>query len=72
MVRVLFKCHTIEIILIGDVIPADGVVVQSSDLKLDESSLTGETDDVKKNVTTDPMLLSGIVQHTFFLHLSIE
>lgn len=43
----------------GDVIPADGVLIQSNDLKLDESSLTGESDYVKKAPTTDPMLLSG-------------
>ena len=28
----------------GDLLPADGVVVQSNDLKIDESSLTGESD----------------------------
>lgn len=33
----------------GDLIPADGIVVQSSDLKIDESSLTGETDLIKKD-----------------------
>ncbi|XP_054264207.1 plasma membrane calcium-transporting ATPase 3 [Macrosteles quadrilineatus] len=43
----------------GDVVPADGVVVQSNDLKLDESSLTGESDYVKKGVKVDPLLLSG-------------
>jgi len=43
----------------GDVIPADGLLLQSNDLKLDESSLTGESDYVKKAVSQDPMLLSG-------------
>jgi magnesium-transporting ATPase (P-type) len=43
----------------GDLLPADGVVIQSNDLKVDESSLTGETDDIKKGPDTDPMLLSG-------------
>jgi len=43
----------------GDLIPADGVVVQSNDLKVDESSLTGESDAVKKNEAVDPVLLSG-------------
>jgi len=32
----------------GDLLPADGLIVQSSDLKIDESSITGETDLVKK------------------------
>lgn len=43
----------------GDLLPADGVVIQSNDLKVDESSLTGESDHVKKGDTADPMLLSG-------------
>ena len=44
----------------GDLLPADGIVMQSNDLKVDESSLTGESDLVKKNETSDPMLLSGV------------
>ncbi|XP_065351523.1 plasma membrane calcium-transporting ATPase 3 isoform X3 [Cloeon dipterum] len=43
----------------GDLLPADGVVIQSNDLKVDESSLTGESDHVKKGDKSDPMLLSG-------------
>ncbi|XP_052285591.1 plasma membrane calcium-transporting ATPase 2-like isoform X3 [Dreissena polymorpha] len=43
----------------GDLLPADGVIIQSNDLKVDESSLTGESDHVKKSVDRDPMLLSG-------------
>uniref|UniRef100_A0A915CWQ2 Calcium-transporting ATPase n=1 Tax=Ditylenchus dipsaci TaxID=166011 RepID=A0A915CWQ2_9BILA len=43
----------------GDLIPADGVLLASSDLKIDESSLTGESDHVKKSVEGDPILLSG-------------
>ncbi|ESO99441.1 hypothetical protein LOTGIDRAFT_186814 [Lottia gigantea] len=43
----------------GDLLPADGVVIQSNDLKVDESSLTGESDHVKKGESTDPLLLSG-------------
>ena len=30
----------------GDLLPADGLVMQSNDLKVDESSLTGESDQV--------------------------
>ena len=41
--------------------PADGIIIQSNDLKVDESSLTGESDHVKKSETVDPMLLSGTV-----------
>nr|XP_015903633.1 plasma membrane calcium-transporting ATPase 2 isoform X4 [Parasteatoda tepidariorum] len=43
----------------GDLLPADGVIIQSNDLKVDESSLTGESDHVKKGENLDPILLSG-------------
>jgi len=43
----------------GDLLPADGIIIQSNDLKVDESSMTGESDHVKKGETMDPMLLSG-------------
>lgn len=39
--------------------PADGILIQSNDLKVDESSLTGESDHVKKGESFDPMVLSG-------------
>lgn len=45
----------------GDLLPADGVVVQSNDLKIDESSLTGESDLIKKHENRDPFLLSGLI-----------
>lgn len=31
-------------------IPADGLVLEASDLTADESAMTGETDPIKKNV----------------------
>ncbi|XP_059687070.1 plasma membrane calcium-transporting ATPase 4 isoform X11 [Gavia stellata] len=43
----------------GDLLPADGILIQGNDLKIDESSLTGESDQVKKSLDKDPMLLSG-------------
>jgi Ca2+ transporting ATPase len=43
----------------GDLLPADGIIIQSNDLKVDESSLTGESDHAKKGETTDPVLRSG-------------
>ncbi|UYV61024.1 PMCA [Cordylochernes scorpioides] len=48
-----------EMDVAGDQLPADGLVIQSNDLKLDESSLTGESDHVKKGEAIDPVLLSG-------------
>lgn len=43
----------------GDLLPTDGILIQSNDLKVDESSLTGESDHVKKGESFDPMVLSG-------------
>ncbi|KAM7224688.1 hypothetical protein CapIbe_024226, partial [Capra ibex] len=43
----------------GDLLPADGILIQGNDLKIDESSLTGESDHVKKSLERDPVLLSG-------------
>ena len=39
----------------GDLLPADGIILQSNDLKVDESSLTGESDHVKKGLEVDPV-----------------
>ena len=33
----------------GDQIPADGIVICSTDLRVDESGMTGETDEIKKS-----------------------
>uniref|UniRef100_H2Z407 Calcium-transporting ATPase n=1 Tax=Ciona savignyi TaxID=51511 RepID=H2Z407_CIOSA len=43
----------------GDLLPADGIIIQSNDLKVDESSLTGESDHVKKGLAVDPFMLAG-------------
>ncbi|XP_029456628.1 plasma membrane calcium-transporting ATPase 2 [Rhinatrema bivittatum] len=43
----------------GDLLPSDGILIQGNDLKIDESSLTGESDQVRKSIDKDPMLLSG-------------
>lgn len=43
----------------GNVIPADCVICDHSHLLSNESSLTGESDDVKKSKKTDPFLLSA-------------
>jgi P-type Ca2+ transporter type 2B len=43
---------------LGDIIPADGIVFDPKELKLDESAMTGETDLLTKNAQ-NPFLLSG-------------
>ncbi|KAA8578880.1 hypothetical protein FQN60_005415, partial [Etheostoma spectabile] len=48
----------------GDFLPADSILIQANDLKIDESSLTGELDHVKKSVNKDPMLRSGVNSQT--------
>ncbi|OQR89508.1 P-type ATPase (P-ATPase) Superfamily, partial [Thraustotheca clavata] len=44
---------------LGDIIPADGIVFDESDLKIDESAMTGESVLLTKNRTDAPFLLSG-------------
>ncbi|XVF06307.1 hypothetical protein REPUB_Repub06bG0036100 [Reevesia pubescens] len=44
---------------IGDQIPADGLFVEGHSLKVDESSMTGESDHVEVNEKKNPFLLSG-------------
>ena len=44
---------------VGDLLPADGLLLEGNDVKVDESSLTGESDLVNKSSAADPVLLSG-------------
>ncbi|XP_062144666.1 putative calcium-transporting ATPase 13, plasma membrane-type [Alnus glutinosa] len=44
---------------IGDQIPADGLFLEGHSLKVDESSMTGESDHVEIHETRNPFLLSG-------------
>ncbi|KAH8491099.1 hypothetical protein H0E87_023294 [Populus deltoides] len=44
---------------IGDQIPADGLFLHGYSLKVDESSMTGESDHVEVNGSENPFLLSG-------------
>ncbi|GMT11926.1 hypothetical protein PFISCL1PPCAC_3223, partial [Pristionchus fissidentatus] len=43
----------------GDVIPADGVLIHSGDLTIDESSITGASGQISKTPEYDPIVLSG-------------
>lgn len=70
----LFSFSFPLIFISGDLLPADGLLIQSNDLKVDESSLTGESDLIKKSPEDDPVLLSGnlllIVQKFLLIDLS--
>lgn len=43
----------------GDLVPTDGIITQASDLMIDESSLTGETDLIRKDLVNNITVLSG-------------
>jgi len=43
----------------GDIICADGILIDGHDLKCDESGMTGESDAIKKDGKKDPFILSG-------------
>lgn len=45
----------------GDGIPADGILFEGSGVKCNESALTGEPDDLKKDFFKDPFFLSSCV-----------
>lgn len=61
----ILKPHPLISVAAGDLLPADGILIQGNDLKIDESSLTGESDQVRKSLEKDPMLLSGECLFTF-------
>ena len=46
-------------ISVGDIICADGLLLEGHGIETDESSLTGETKSVKKSADKNPFLLSG-------------
>ncbi|KAL7251676.1 hypothetical protein ACSBR1_013515 [Camellia fascicularis] len=44
---------------IGDQVPADGLFIDGHSLQVDESSMTGESENVEVNFTQNPFLFSG-------------
>jgi magnesium-transporting ATPase (P-type) len=46
-------------VVTGEMLATDGLLLQGSDMKLDESSLTGEPKLIYKTASTDPFLLAG-------------
>lgn len=45
----------------GDLIPADGVVVETHNLLVDESAMTGESDMIEKSEEVAPFMISGCI-----------
>lgn len=45
-------------IFYGHIVPADGIIIESNDLKIDESAMTGETNLIKKGAEK-PMVFSS-------------
>ncbi|BDA45515.1 Plasma membrane calcium-transporting ATPase 1 [Coccomyxa sp. Obi] len=43
----------------GDILPTDGLLFEGNDIRVDESHLTGESDDVLKHADLSPVMLSG-------------
>jgi Ca2+ transporting ATPase len=44
---------------VGDVLEADGILINGTDVECDESALTGEPEDIKKDTEEAPFLYSG-------------
>lgn len=43
----------------GDILPADAIIFTGHGIRVDESQMTGEAEDVLKDADEDPLLLSG-------------
>ncbi|TKY60973.1 Calcium-transporting ATPase 12 [Spatholobus suberectus] len=56
---------------IGDQVPADGLFLEGHSLKVDESSMTGESDHVHVNGDRNPFLLSGTKVTDGFAHMMV-
>ncbi|KAM0028399.1 putative P-type Ca(2+) transporter [Helianthus debilis subsp. tardiflorus] len=49
----------IVVLNVGDQIPADGLFIDGHSLLVDESSMTGESDQIDVNAVSNPFLISG-------------
>jgi Ca2+-transporting ATPase len=43
----------------GDILPVDGIILESNDIQCDEAPMTGESDLIKKSLDRNPFMLSG-------------
>lgn len=44
---------------VGDIVEADGILVMGEEVECDESALTGEPEDIKKDITNTPFIFAG-------------
>ncbi|KAL8262076.1 hypothetical protein R6Q59_026125 [Mikania micrantha] len=49
----------VVVLNVGDQIPADGLFIDGNSLLVDESSMTGESDQIDVNAVSNPFLVSG-------------
>lgn len=54
----------IGILGVGDQIAADGILISSSEMKVDESGMTGESEERKMSVETNPFLIGSCLVKT--------
>ncbi len=47
----------------GNAFPCDGLFIRGNDVSVSEASLTGESNNIKKNSTMNPFLYSGTQVH---------
>ncbi|KAI7999123.1 Calcium-transporting ATPase 12, plasma membrane-type [Camellia lanceoleosa] len=63
--------NLMKVEVIGDQVPADGLFYDGHSLKVDESSMTGESDYVEVNETNNPFLLSGTMVTDGYGHMLV-
>jgi len=49
----------VVLVVIGDILEADGVLLKGDDIQCDESALTGKPEDIKKDPDSAPFMFSG-------------
>lgn len=49
---------------VGSQIAADGICLASNDIKVDESGMTGESDEIKKSPTDNPFMIASCLVTT--------
>ena len=48
--------------MVGDIMPADMILVEGNGIKMDESALTGESDTMKKEIIVNVLISSILIK----------